>query len=331
MIVPAFWAEGRIQARVGGRQITVRRFGWSDDSPLAAQAHADARTRDAFDRIAAGETLERRERRVPYNGADGMPIREEIVERHGDTVVTRNGYGARCLNTPEVLFVDVDFEDVRRAARATAARQALLPALAAGGAAGWAASSWLAAAVAAAGVFLLVWRLLASAQGRSRAQAGEAGPEAAARQRIARFVAQHPDWHLRLYRTPAGLRVIAMHRTFSPQELAVADCLHALGADKVYARMCRNQNCFRARVSAKPWRIGIGEHLRPRPGVWPVAPQHLAQREAWVARYEAAARGHAACRFVEAVGASGSVDPRARAVQGLHDALSRADSGLPIA
>ena len=111
MIVPQYWAEGRIQERVDGKQITVRRYGWSDDSPLAAQAHADQRTREAFDRSPSGETLERRERKVAYNGADGMPIREEIVERQGDTVITRNSYGARCLNTPDVLFVDIDFDE----------------------------------------------------------------------------------------------------------------------------------------------------------------------------------------------------------------------------
>ena len=43
MIVPTFWAEGRIQHQSAGRQITVRRFGWSDESQAAAQISADAR------------------------------------------------------------------------------------------------------------------------------------------------------------------------------------------------------------------------------------------------------------------------------------------------
>lgn len=48
---------------------------------------------------------------MPYNGAEGVPIREEIVEVHGTTIITRNAYGAGCLNTPDVLFVDLDFEE----------------------------------------------------------------------------------------------------------------------------------------------------------------------------------------------------------------------------
>ncbi|MBN8747914.1 Uncharacterised protein [Xylophilus ampelinus] len=326
MIVPAYWAEGRLRQRVDGRQITVRRFGWSDESQAAAQAHADQRTREAFERIVAGEALERRERKAGYNGAQGLPIREEIVERHGDAVVTRNSYGARCLNTPDVLFVDVDFDQppVGSPLLVVVGAAAL-----GGGVAGYAAKSWLAALVAFLGVLAVgLWRIRTEKANIGRSPRD---PLQAVRTRIDRFIHQHPDWHLRLYRTPAGLRALAMHRTFSPGETAVADCFHALGADTVYARMCRNQNCFRARVSAKPWRIGIDEHLRPRPGVWPVAPDRLPEREAWVARYEAAAARHAACEFVAAVGATGRTTFETQSLCEVHDRLCRAESGLPIA
>lgn len=327
MIVPQFWAEGRIQQRIDGRQLTVRRFGWSDDSPVAAQAHADQRTREALERIAAGETLVRRERKVAYNGADGMPIREEIVERHGEDIVTRNGYGARCLNTPDVLFVDVDFDDPRHASGRglTVIGAALIGAVVAG----YASKSWVLAVVAAVLVAAFgFWRVRLEGL---RLTEPEADPLAAVRARIERFVHQHPDWHLRLYRTPAGLRALAMHDVFAPSDAAVADVFQTLGADKVYARMCRNQNCFRARVSAKPWRIGIGDPMRPRPGVWPVAPERLAQREAWVARYEQMADRFAACEFLESVGDAQRVHPRALAVQQLHDGLAQARAGLPLA
>ena len=109
MIVPEYWAESREQVRHHGRSITVRRYGWSDDSVEAAQRHADQRTREALDAILAGQQVPRRELRSNY-GVVGVPIREQIVSRHGDVVVTRNSYGALCLNTPDVLFADVDLE-----------------------------------------------------------------------------------------------------------------------------------------------------------------------------------------------------------------------------
>ena len=51
MIVPKFWAEGRVQQGIGRNQVTVRRYGWSDESPLNAQVNADVRAHEALARI----------------------------------------------------------------------------------------------------------------------------------------------------------------------------------------------------------------------------------------------------------------------------------------
>ena len=51
----------------------------------------------------------RREARVAYNGSNGVPIREEVFAKHDDIIITRNLYGSLCLNTPNVLFADIDF------------------------------------------------------------------------------------------------------------------------------------------------------------------------------------------------------------------------------
>ena len=155
-------------------------------------------------------------------------------------------------------------------------------------------------------------------------------PERRAWARVRAFVARHPTWNLRVYRTPAGLRLLATHSTFSARDAEVEACFVALGADPMYARMCRNQRCFRARLTAKPWRIGVGEHLRPRPGVWPVREERRAGREAWIRRYEAAASAFSACRFVESLG-SGVIDPRVLPVLTLHDDGAGAHAGRPLA
>jgi hypothetical protein len=148
--------------------------------------------------------------------------------------------------------------------------------------------------------------------------------------RIHQFSETHQDWHLRVYQTPAGFRVLAMHDTFDPAGDEAARCFRELGTDRMYVRMCANQRCFRARVSPKPWRIGISHHLKPRPGVWPVAPERMPIREAWVRDYEQRSTGHAACRFLTRLG-SKRVHPAAELVATLHDELSQATSELPIA
>ncbi len=324
MIVPQFWAEGRLQHREGGRQITVRRFGWSDASEAEAQAMADARAQDALARLQAGEQLLRREPRREYNGALGLPIREEIVSRHGDTIITRNGYGARCLNSPNVLFVDIDLVDKPSAA---AALEYIVPLIAAAGVAWAIQRRWY---IFAAGmVALFIYHVVRSIRQR-RNSGGGASAELFARARVAKFAAANPEWRFRLYKTPAGLRALAMHRIFQPDEPAVAACFAALGADPIYARMCFNQRCFRARVSPKPWRIGLQEHIKPANGAWPVPPEHQPARSRWIEEYERAARHHSSCHYLESIG-SGVEHPDARAVQVLHDELCRANMPLPAA
>lgn len=110
MLIPYFWAEARLQNKSSGKQVTVRRWGWSDLNQADAQALANRRAQDALQRVLAGESLHRRETKDSYGTQEGVPIREEVVSRHGENVVTRNSYGSLCLNAPRVLFADIDAE-----------------------------------------------------------------------------------------------------------------------------------------------------------------------------------------------------------------------------
>lgn len=325
MIVPEHWAEGRVSDRVRGRQVTVRRFGWSNDSVEDAQRNAETRAREAFERIIAGERLLRRELKVPYNGAEGVPIREEVIERRDSDVVSRNAYGALCLNTPDVLFADIDFNSGASCSLTFMVAVALLLGAVS---LGWWQQSWMWGIAAVVAAWLLA---LPAADALFRAKSRlSGGEERLARGRINAYLAAHPECHFRIYRTPAGMRLTAMHRTFDPAEPAVAELFHAIGTDRIYRRMCLKQQCFRARVSPKPWRIGIGHHMPPRPGVWPIRPERMPDRLQWIADYDRLRQKFAACRFIEAIG-SHTVDSRASEVQQWHDELCRACDELPIA
>lgn len=326
MIVPAYWAEAREQARHRGRSITVRRYGWSDDSVEAAQAHAQARTREALDAILAGQSVPRRERRTNY-GVEGVPIREQIVSRDGDVVITRNSYGALCLNTPDVLFADIDLEQLPSGCVVPFAQIAVLVVV--GFVAGLALWHWaLGIALGVLAVYVAnAWML----HRRRAAHDREGGAEARAFAPVEAFSAANPHWHLRVYRTPAGLRVLAMHRCFDPQEGDAAALFEALRADPLYSVMCKVQHCFRARLTAKPWRIGISRRIRPPVAAWSAEQATLPGRLAWIADYEARAAGFAACRFLRALGDTDAVDPKADRVRALHDAMAKAHADLPLA
>lgn len=329
MLVPRHWAEARLQHREGRRTVTVRRFGWSDDSEARAQAHAEARAREALDRVLAGEALPRNERRVAYNGADGMPIREEIVDRQGEAVITRNGYGALCLNTPDLLFADIDFAPRPSSGRAVLVSMIVTAMLVTAGLhAGLGrglGTSLVAAFFASLAIGIPMPGLL-----HRWGIAVRGGAERLARKRIDAFLASHRDWRVRLYRTPAGLRLMAVHRPFDPREPEVREAFDALGVDPVFARMCFNQRCFRARLTPKPWRIGLPRLRPPSSGAWQPMHATLPARQAWIEAYTRRAAGYAACRHLDTLG-GGTEALDLMPLREYHDTVCAADRELPLA
>lgn len=317
MIVPDYWAESKKRHQNGKRQITVLRYGWSTTTQEDAAKMAEERANDALQRVIRGEKIAPKEWKTAYNGADGIPIREEVLSRHGQEVITRNSYGAHCLNTPIALFGDVDFSEDSKLGLLIAIVLFVVA---------FCAGYYLGGSFRAALSFSFI-SLLASAFLNKIAnlclKKSQKEKEREVRQKLVTFHSKHADWNIRLYESPAGYRVLATHKPFDPNSEEVRDFFHAIGADPVYIRMCQNQKCFRARLTGKPWRMGISSHMRPRPGVWPVRPERMQMRNQWIKEYEAQAVSYSACRYIESFG-SGVIHDRLKNVVQLHDSQSRA-------
>lgn len=325
MIVPYYWSQSKVKKVVNGQQFTVMRFGWSDESEEAAKQLADSRLAEAIQTLESEGDVRRIDRKVSYNGSEGVPIREEVIEKIEDIVISRNAYGALCLNTPDVLFADIDFD--QEAAFSTIVISGILVLL----------MSILTAVITGyvwtfiLGLFLsllfasplatLFFNLKLKLTG---------GVEKSRLQAIEKTSAAYPTLHMRVYRTPNGFRVLIMNDTFSPTSEETVQLLKSLNSDSVYIQMCKNQKCFRARISPKPWRIGV-ERLKPRPGIWPIKPEKLAERERWVRSYEHRSRNIASCHFVMSLG-SDDVHQKAERVQQIHDEKCLAmKTNLPLA
>ena len=123
----------------------------------------------------------------------------------------------------------------------------------------------------------------------------------------------------------SGLR----DQLFDPDDETVFRFMSEVGSDKLYSQMCRNQKCFRARLTPKPWRIEL-PHIKPRPGVWPVNEERMAERSEWIDGYDAASRGYAACRYEKTLGSSHK-DRDCEWVRQIHDEWCRARQDLPLA
>lgn len=288
MKFPAFWSKATVaETDRHGEVWEVSCWRWSDTSAGDAQRLA----RDAAQR--AARRLADREKPNEYTYGE-RPLREEVIQLKTDEdgrqtqAITRNAYGSLVLNTADVMFIDVDFAPV--------------------------------------GLLDMLKHFVVRLFGRD-------APTPAEQQirrslvRLEAFLDDHPDWGMRLYRTYAGLRLLVTHDLFSPGDESTQQLMNQIGADRLYARLCRNQESFRARLTPKPWRCG---HW-PNRTTWPHEDAEQAERfAAWLAGYEQKQSGYATCRYLGMIGVE-PVHPEVAAVIELHDEYCRAHEDLPLA
>ncbi len=136
-----------------------------------------------------------------------------------------------------------------------------------------------------------------------------------------------PDLGLRVYRTRKGLRCLVTTATYDPNGAPATDILAAFGSDPLYIRLCSVQECFRARLTPKPWRIGA-----PRPPArypW-ASSEHERRHREWVRDYEEASARFTTCEFLTAIGPQ-RIAPEIEPIVELHDRYVLSPTGTELA
>lgn len=156
---------------------------------------------------------------------------------------------------------------------------------------------------------------------------GKKDPVAAAVEHLCDALrAAAPGVGFRLYRTAAGLRALAVDREFDPAGPEAQSLMQKTGTDEAFARLCRSQKSFRARLTPKHWRCACPKP----PGEHPRAESAKAEFAAWCQRYERAIEELATCRYLETVGSGTPLARLAPLIQ-LHDRVTRCEEALPLA
>ena len=245
-----------------------------------------------------GQTLDR------YEYGE-RPLCEEIVDRitvdgSEAAIITRNRYGAQVLNTANVMFVDVDFEiDAHPATGST-----IPPG-----------DEDQAVPVRKAGFWESIGLAFSS---RKRVERREDLAEAKLT-RIKQWFTSHPERAGRIYRTAKGFRVIITDRTFKPASEDTQHIFRDMKADPLYQKLTERQECFRARLTPKPWRLEVG---KPSTCVWPREhPTDQQKFRDWLAAYEDESRAHEVCHLVESIG-SRTLSNEVAAVIRVHDEMT---------
>lgn len=138
---------------------------------------------------------------------------------------------------------------------------------------------------------------------------------------------RHRELDLRVYRTRAGLRALITNQVFEPAHPEAEQLMRELNADPLYIKLCRQQECFRARLTPKHWRC---ELPRP-PHRWPFnsSREEQAARQ-WEQQYEHATRDYSVCRELARIGSS-RVHPEVQPILELHDKYCCRGEALTLA
>jgi hypothetical protein len=288
MNIPTHWCQATAAETDGhGRKVSFSCWRSSQLSKEDAQKSALTAATAIVQKLIKGEQLQK------YGYGD-VPLREEVIQRFTDAqgelfaAVTRNGYGSLVLNTASVQFIDLDFPYVSFGEQ--------------------------------------LRYFFAKLFGR-KPQSPETRVEVEISQRVEQFIEENPAWGLRLYRTAAGMRALVTHDLFSPSAESTLEVLGQLGSDPLYVRLCKMQECFRARLTPKPWRFGLLE----RPVPWPrETEQQQDSFGKWLDEYSSGESDYSTCRFLGSLGNS-SVHDEVRSMIEVHDKLTRCDESLPLA
>ncbi len=137
----------------------------------------------------------------------------------------------------------------------------------------------------------------------------------------------NPCYSLVCYRTHSGLRAVITDRVFEPAGEEAKQILDVLCNDPLYRILCRKQQCFRARLTPKPWRIGMRSPSVRYPFANPGSREIF---NSWEGKYLNRSANFGICEKLETLGTA-SPHPDVAAVLQAHDAMCCRDSTLPLA
>ncbi len=132
----------------------------------------------------------------------------------------------------------------------------------------------------------------------------------------------NPAAGFRLYRTHKGFRVIVTGPAFRPGDAQAGMIATRLNTDRLYWQLCLRQDCYRARLTPKPFRM---KHrtIKIRLGA---AQPSADEIRAWNDSYVSAARAFSVCTYLFTIG-----DTTVDRLTALHDDYTGAGAGRPLA
>jgi hypothetical protein len=146
---------------------------------------------------------------------------------------------------------------------------------------------------------------------------------------VEEWAGKHPEHGIRIYATFAGLRCLITNNIFNPKSDDALRILQDLKSDPLYVRLCKAQECFRARLTPKPWRCSFRQPPSGLRYPWENARVEADYRQ-WEKQYEAAASKYSTCMLIKQIGPA-DIHPDIEPILALHDRTTGVGNKAPLA
>ena len=133
---------------------------------------------------------------------------------------------------------------------------------------------------------------------------------------------KYQGYGFRIYETYQGARVIVLGRDFDARDHDTVKIMNEFNCDRLYMTICQKQDCFRARLTPKPYRMNMRRYKVPFP-----REGEDAELQNWLVEYERERRNFCVCKFIEQIGPRHVVSDAVH----LHDEITGANFRQPLA
>lgn len=265
-----------------------------------------------------------------YEYDHDLRIKEMVIERFGDeenpyAVITRNRYGALVLNAARVFIADVDlpvledlppepvFKETKPIGASPVEKIGFFTKLFGGNAVKKSERQ---------DKLINDWQEASLKREQLLANQRED-----ALSRFEGFNKQYPTLSFCVYATAAGYRVVVTNQIIEPDSAESEEWMEALDSDELYQKLCKRQQCYRARLTPKPWRLPDCKTSVFFPDGQCTEENGL---EGWLVQYEEKSKPYAVCTLVGSYG-EGVVVGEVEDVLKVHDGYVLSDAGKELA
>jgi hypothetical protein len=290
MQIPRFWEKQTAEGvDSGGNHVSAGGWGWSETSVEEARRRAQQSARRVLNWLIGGDSVGQP---PDHYGYDERLPREEIIDEYNDESGLPHAFISRNAYGSLILNTrDLMFIDIDLPPQRR-------PSL---------------------------WGRIATWFGKQ--EGVPADPVATVAAKIRMTASRFTDLGFRIYRTLNGFRVLVANQPMLPDSPRSQQLLAEFDTDPLYVRMCKNQQCFRARLTPKAWRCQIP--MPPSRFPFTDAASEAEYRD-WEQTYSDKTRSFSTCKLVDVIGPD-VIDERVAGLVEIHDQLTKANATQPLA